>query len=40
MNWFEAGLNPTIKQRMLVCQYISYMDLYDTAINVKKAGEE
>ena len=34
MNRIEAGLNPTIKERMSVRQYASYVDLYDTAINV------
>ena len=37
MNWFKAILNPTIKKRMSVCQYISYMDLYGTAINIERA---
>ena len=27
MNWFEAGLNPTIKERMSVHQYASNIDL-------------
>ena len=33
MNRFEARLNPTIKQRMSVRQYTSYVNLYDTAAN-------
>jgi len=40
MNRFEAGLNPTIKERMSVCQYTSYVDLYDTAVNVERAMKE
>jgi len=40
MNRFEAGLNPTIKERMSVRQYASYVDLYDTAINVERAMKE
>jgi len=32
MNRFEAGLNPSIKERMLLCCYTSYVDLYDTAV--------
>jgi len=35
MNLFEAGLNPTIKERMSVRQYTSYIDLYDNAVNVE-----
>ena len=34
MSWFEAGLNPAIKERMSVHQYTSCMDLYDTVINL------
>ena len=40
MNRFEARLNPTIKERMSVRQYISYVDLYDTAVNVERAMKE
>ena len=40
INRLEAGLNPTIKERMSVCQCISSMDLYDTEINVKRAMKE
>ena len=40
MSRFEAGLNPTIKERMSVCQYASYVDLYDTAVNVERAMKE
>jgi len=40
MKWFEAGSNPTIKERMLVRQYTSYIDLYDTAVNVEMAMKE
>jgi len=40
INRFEAGLNPIIKERMSVCQYTSYMDLYDTVINVERAMKE
>ena len=40
MNRFEAGLNPTIKERMSVCQYASYVDLYDTSVNVERAMKE
>ena len=40
MKWFEAGLNPGIKEKMLVWQYTSYEDLYDTAVNVERATNE
>jgi len=40
MNWFEVGVNPAIKERMSVRQYTSYVDLYDTPINVERAIEE
>jgi len=40
MNWFKAGLNPTIKERMSVRQYASYVDLYDTAVNIERAMKE
>ena len=40
MNRFEAELNPTIKERMSVRQYASYVDLYDTAVNVERAMKE
>ena len=40
MNHFEAGLNPNIKERMYVCQYISYKDLYDIVVNVERALKE
>jgi len=40
MNRFEDGLNPTIRERMWVRQYTSYIDLYDTTINVEKAMKE
>jgi len=37
MKRFEAGLNPTIKERMSMRQYASHVDLYGTAVNVKRA---
>ena len=40
MNRFEAGLNPTTKERMSVRQYASYVDLYDTAVDVERAVKE
>jgi len=40
MNHFEAGLNLNLKERMSVCQYICYEDLYDTTINVERAIKE
>ena len=40
MDRFEARLNPTIKERMSIRQYTSYVDLYDTAINVERALKE
>jgi len=40
MNQFEAQLNPTIKERMLVHYYISYVDLHDTTVNVERAMNE
>ena len=40
MNHFEVGLNPNIKDKMFVCQYTSYVDMYDTAVNVEKATKE
>ena len=39
-NWFGAGLNHTIKERMSVRQYISYMDQCGTAINIERAMKE
>ena len=36
MNRFEAGLNPNLRERMLVRQYVSYEDLYDTTVNMKR----
>jgi len=30
INCFEAGLNPNLKAQMLVRQYTSYEDMYDT----------
>ena len=39
-NRFEAGLNPNIKERLSVCQYTSYVDLYDTAVNVERTMKE
>jgi len=40
MNQFEAGLNPTIKERMSVRQYAFYVDLYETVVNVESAMKE
>ena len=40
MNWFEVGLNPTIKERMSIRQYTSYIDLYDTTVNVERVMKE
>ena len=40
MNRFEAGLNSTIKERMPIRQYASYVDLYDAAVNVERAMKE
>jgi len=40
MNRFNAGLNPTIKERLSVHQYASYIDLCDTAVNVEQAAKE
>jgi len=40
MNRFEAGLNPTIKEKMSVHQYTSYVDLYDNAVYVERAMKE
>jgi len=40
MNWFEASLSPTIKERMSVSQYTSYVDLHDTTVNVERAMKE
>ena len=40
MNLFKARLNPVIKERMSVSQYTSYVDLYDTAINIETAMKE
>jgi len=40
MNRFKTGMNPTIKERMSVCQYTSYVDQYDTAANVESAMKE
>jgi len=40
MNRFKDGLNLDIKERMLVHQYTSYVDLYDTAVNVERMMTE
>ena len=40
MNRFEARLNLTIKERMSVRQYTSYVDLHGTAVNVEKVVNE
>jgi len=40
MNYFEVGLNPNLKERMSVHQYISCEDIYDTVVNVEKAMKE
>jgi len=40
MNQFETRLNSTLKERMSVRQYASYVDLYDTAVNVERAMKE
>ena len=40
MNRIKAGLNPTIKARMLVRQCTLYVDLHDTAVNVERAMKE
>ena len=40
MNCFETGLNPNLKERMSVHQYVSYEDLYDTAVNVERVMKE
>jgi len=40
MNRFEVGLNPTIKERMSVRQYTSYVNLYNTAVNGERAMKE
>jgi len=40
MNRFKAGLNPTFKERMSARQYASYVDLYDTTVNVERAMKE
>ena len=33
-------LNSNIKERMSVSQYISYKDLFDTAVNVERVMKE
>ena len=40
MNCFEVGLNSNIKERIFMRQYIFYMDLYDTTVNVERAMKE
>jgi len=40
MNWFEAGLNQRLKEKMSVRHYILYKHMYNTAINVEKATKE
>ena len=40
MNRFEVILNPNIKERMLVHQYTTYVDLYDTTVNVERVKKE
>jgi len=37
MNCFRVRLNPNIKERLSVRQYTSYVDLYDTVVNVERA---
>jgi len=40
MNRFEAEVNPTIKEQMSVRQYTSYVDLYNSAVNIERAMKE
>jgi len=40
MNRFEAGLKPNVKERMSVHQYTSYVNLYDTVVNVERVMKE
>ena len=40
MNHFEVGLNPGLKEKMLIRHYTSYKDMYDTAVNVERAMKE
>ena len=40
MNGFKVGLNPDIKKRMLMRQYTSDMDLYNTTVNMERAMKE
>ena len=37
---FVAGLNLGLKEKMAIRQYISYEDMYDTAVNVERATKE
>ena len=40
MNYFEAGLNLNIKERLSVHQCTSYMDMCDTMVNVERVTKE
>ena len=40
MNRFKARLNLDIKKRMSMCQYASYVDLYNTTVNMERAMRE
>jgi len=40
MNRFKAKLNPGIKEKMLVLDYTSYEDKYDTGVNIERATRE
>ena len=39
-NRFVAALNSNTKERMFVREYTSYMDLYDTEVNVEREMKE
>jgi len=40
MNRFQAGLNPSLKERMSVQHYTSYEDMCDATINLERAMNE
>jgi len=40
INWFEAGLNPGLKEKMSVWHYTSYEDMYNIVVNVERVTKE
>ena len=40
MNRFEVGLNPRLKEKMVVLHYTLYEDMYDTGVNMERVTKE